>query len=260
VPSSLTIIRGRPRRAIRTRLGAAGAVYNHLRQTAAPSREKFSRLLPASDLFELGISLMESCEEADRPQYAAIRYRDGLIIALLNACPIRIKNLTGLVIGQHLVFDGDVYRLKLSAAETKTGRPYHAAARPELTPYIDDWLQVHRASLQLMAARKGQVGVGGHLWLNGYGQPMRSAAVRSQIELRTRQAFGTAIWPHLFRDCAVTELVDCAPEEIGIAPELLGHADLRTTRKFYIQATGVTAHVRVQEVIAARRRAAMSRG
>jgi integrase len=88
---------------------------------------------------------------------------------------------------------------------------------------------------------------------------MGSAAIRQQIEARTRQAFGKAIWPHLFRDCAVTELVDVAPEEIGIAPDLLGHADLQTTRKHYIQAQGMTAHVRVQEMIA-RRRAAAARG
>jgi hypothetical protein len=75
--------------------GPFARVYNHLRQTAAPSRDKLSCLVPASDLFELGISLMESCEEADRPQYAATRYRDGLIIALLSSCPIRIRNLAG---------------------------------------------------------------------------------------------------------------------------------------------------------------------
>jgi integrase/recombinase XerD len=77
--------------------------------------------------------------------------------------------------------------------------------------------------------------------------------------LRTRRAFGKAIWPHLFRDCAVTELVDSAPEEIGIAPDLLGHADLQTTRKHYIHAQGMTAHLRMQEAIAARRRAAAAR-
>jgi integrase len=76
---------------------------------------------------------------------------------------------------------------------------------------------------------------------------------------RTKQAFGRHVWPHLFRDCAVTELVDCAPEEIGIAPDLLGHADLRTTRKHYIQAQGMVAHARVQEVISAKRRAAAGR-
>ena len=88
---------------------------------------------------------------------------------------------------------------------------------------------------------------------------MRSGSVERQITLRTREAFGKAICPHLFRDIAVTELVDSAPDEIGIAPDLLGHADLRTTRKHYIQAQGMVAHLRVQEVIAARRRAATSR-
>jgi integrase len=50
-----------------------------------------------------------------------------------------------------------------------------------------------------------------------------------------------------------------APEEIGIAPDLLGHADLQTTQKHYIAAVGMKAHARVQEMIAARRRAATSR-
>jgi integrase/recombinase XerD len=241
--------------------GPLARVYNHLKQTAAPSRDKLSRLVRASDLFELGISLMNTCESgADRPVYVGIRYRDGLIIALLIACPMRIKNLANLVIGQHLVFDGCEYRLKLSAAETKTGRPYHAAVPPELTPYIDRWLQVHRPKIQALGTRKGQVGsVGSHLWLDRSGRPMRSGAIREQIKARTRQAFGRHVWPHLFRDCAVTELVDCAPEEIGIAPDLLGHADLQTTKKHYIQAVGMKAHALVQEVIAARRRAATSR-
>jgi integrase len=58
------------------------------------------------------------------------------------------------------------------------------------------------------------------------------------------------------RDCAVTELVDSAPEEIGIAADLLGHADLGTTRRHYIQANGMVAHTRVQRLIARRRAAA----
>ena len=88
---------------------------------------------------------------------------------------------------------------------------------------------------------------------------MHSAAIRHQIKARTEEAFSKPIWPHLFRDIAVTELVDTAPDEIGIAHDLLGHANLRTTRKHYIQAQGMVAHLRVQEGIAARRRAATSR-
>jgi integrase/recombinase XerD len=105
---------------------------------------------------------------------------------------------------------------------------------------------------------RGDTQVGGHLWINRYGRPMRTSAIRTQIEERTKQAFGKHVWPHLFRDCAVTELVDCAPEEIGIVPDLLGHADLQTTKRHYIQAVGMKAHLIVQEVIAARRRAATS--
>jgi hypothetical protein len=54
--------------------------------------------------------------------------------------------------------------------------------------------------------------------------------------------------------------VDCAPEEIGIAPDLLGHADLRTIRKHYIHAQGMTAHARIQEMIATQRVAAARDG
>ena len=127
-----------------------------------------------------------------------IRYRDGLPIALLIACPMRIKNRAGLVIGRHLVFDGCAYRLKLSAAETKSGRPYVAAVLPELTTYIKDWLQVHPEAIQRAESQVGSVG--GHLWLNRYGRTMRSAAIRQQIESRTEQAFGKRVCPHLFRD------------------------------------------------------------
>jgi integrase/recombinase XerD len=85
---------------------------------------------------------------------------------------------------------------------------------------------------------------------------MSSKAIRAQINLRTRDAFGKPIWPHLFRDYAVTELVDAAPEQIGLAPDLLGHADIATTRRHYIQAQGMVAHTRVQAMVARRRAAA----
>ena len=232
-----------------------GRVYSHLKQTAAPSRDKISRLVAAGDLFELGIRLMQTCEDGPRHRtHIATQYRDGLIIALLICCPIRLKNLTELVIGQHLVFDGEAYGLQLTAAETKTGRPYRAAIPTELTGYIGRYLEVIRPELQSIAPG----GAGGRLWLGRFGTPLGSAAIRVQIEQRTKTAFGRAVWPHLFRDCAVTELVDLAPEEIGVAADLLGHTGLQTTQKHYIHAQGMTAHARVQEVIQRRRAAASS--
>jgi integrase/recombinase XerD len=118
-------------------------------------------------LFELGLRLMETCESgADRPAYMATGYRDGLIIALLIACPMSLKNLANLVIGQHLVFDGTAYLVKLSATETKAARPYVAAVPPELTPYIDRWLGTYRPRCKRLHAAGPRSVRGNHLSLN----------------------------------------------------------------------------------------------
>ena len=231
------------------------ALYNHLKLTAKPQRDKLGRIVAATDLLALGTHLMDTCQEVrTRNNYASTQYRDGLIIAVLISCPVRIKNLSMIEIGRHLVFDGGSYRLEFSGEETKTGRPYIAELPSQLTSYIDRYLAHHR--VQLIAHDGGRPSTSGPLWLDRWGQSMSSAAIRQQIKLRTRHAFGKAIWPHLFRDCAVTELVDVAPQEIGIAADLLGHRSLETTQKHYIQAQGMTAHLRIQEMMAARRRRA----
>jgi integrase/recombinase XerD len=90
-----------------------------------PSRDKLSRMVSAANLLVLGVRLMETCADVRGQQvYRASQFRDGLIIALLICCPMRLRSLTEIVIGQHLMFDGRGYRLDFTAAETKGGRPY----------------------------------------------------------------------------------------------------------------------------------------
>jgi len=147
---------------------------------------------------------MDTCGEgADRPQYVPILYRDGLLIALLIACPMRIKNLANLIIGQHLVLDGCAYGLKAQGRGDQDRQALRACVPNELTGYIDEWLWFHRPALQLMAAAGASVGsAAGRLWIDRWGQPMSIKAIQRQIWLRTRQAFGKGICPHLFRDIA----------------------------------------------------------
>jgi len=135
-------------------------VYQHLKRTAAPSCDKLSRMVPATDLFALGIRLMDTWA-AGPPQRVnkPSRYRDGLLIALLISCPVRMRNLTSIEVGRHLLWDGQVYQPHFTAAETKTRRPYAASVPRELTPYVDAWLQVHRP-VQSIALGGGQVGTG----------------------------------------------------------------------------------------------------
>jgi hypothetical protein len=114
--------------------------------------------------------------------------------------------------------------------KTKTGRLYHAAVRAD-TPYVDEYLRVHRPRLQSFARAHGP-GTDGRLWLGRRGKPLSSGGIERLIAARTTEAFGKTIYAYLFRDIAVTELVDSASDEIDIAPDLLGHADdLQTTKE-----------------------------
>ena len=163
-------------------------LYNQLKQTAAPSRNKLERLVRASDLFTLGLRLMDTCEEADRPQYVPIRYRDGLIIALLIACPMRIKNLTGLVIGQHLIFDNGAYLLKLAAAGDED-RPAVCRRGPAGADLVDRWLASGAPTLAAVNCSRARHGAVSAVICGSIGTVGPCGARRSGS--RSRPALGT---------------------------------------------------------------------
>lgn len=221
-----------------------GSICTDLKQVAKPSRNRFGHMVTPRQLFELGLSMMDGAADDRRghPMRVAARARDGLMIAMLICCPVRIANLLQIEIGTHLLRGEDRYRLHFEREETKTGAEFDGELPPSLTPYIDWYLRFHRPTLLAL-------GVGektGRLWIDRWGKPMSEAAIRAQIEFNTASAFGRPVWPHLFRAIAVTGVVDEAPEEIGITPDLLGHAGIQTTGRHYILASATRAHQRVQ--------------
>jgi hypothetical protein len=74
----------------------------------AKPRDKRHEVVEIKALFELGVKLMNEAERADNlaPLRRALLYRDGLIIALLAADPLRRANIAALEIGKTLVKDG----------------------------------------------------------------------------------------------------------------------------------------------------------
>jgi integrase/recombinase XerD len=99
----------------------------------------------------------------------------------------------------------------------------------------------------------------GALWVNRWGLPFSAAGIRTQIKLRTKGTFGEAVWPHLFRHCAVTELVDLAPDDIGVTPDLLGHGSLAVTQRHYVRSSGAGSHRKIQAAVAMLRSEALKR-
>ena len=119
-------------------------VANVLGALASPARPKRQRMRTPRELFALGIRLMHQAE-ADEPRRSprdrAVLYRDGLMIALLSSCPIRLRNLLGMMIGQHLMRRGEVYWVVFQEQETKTRRPIEVPLPQALTAAIDRYIE-----------------------------------------------------------------------------------------------------------------------
>ncbi len=219
-----------------------------VRSRHVPVRDKHPRLVGADDLADLGHRLMDSAAAQTTPRRQATRYRDGLVIALLAARPLRRRNLAGLQLGQHVIRHGAAWRLEVPGAETKTGSPIEWLWPEALIPGLETYLAVHRPILCAQRSRWTRP-VGEALWVSGGGSPMTGIALYDRIIGHTRAAFGRSVNPHLFRDCAATTVAIEDPGHIGIAATLLGHRSQASTERYYNQARSVEAVRQLQAVL-----------
>jgi integrase len=75
------------------------------------------------------------------------------------------------------------------------------------------------------------------------------ALIGHQVRQRTKAAFGAAMSPHPFRDCAATAIAIADPEHVRDIMAILGHATLATSQRHYNQARGLEASRRYQGTI-----------
>ena len=217
---------------------------------ARPAREKTSKIRNSGDLFELGLHLMNEASAIFcryNPLQAEVQYRDGLMIALLAARPARLKNLTAIRIGHHLIRSDDVYWLVFEAREVKNHRHIEVPIPEALAPYMGDYLAHHRP--RLLQGHQSD-----RLWISRFGGDLSSNSIRRQIKLHTEVAFGKPIYPHLFRDCAATSIAIHDPEHVWITANILGNNTLATSQKYYDQSRMLEAGRHDQSTIADLRR------
>jgi integrase/recombinase XerD len=169
---------------------------------------------------------------ARSPRRRAVAYRDGLIVALLAARPLRRRNFATLELGRHLARAGEGWRIVVPGEETKTGRPLDLLFPEVLMPALERYLAVHRPVLAMQPGR-GRGKAGAALWLSAEGGPLSEVMLGYLVKERTRAAFGRAINPHLFRDAAATSLAIEDPARVRIAAQVLGHTAFATTERHY---------------------------
>jgi integrase len=208
-------------------------IVAELKDHATP-RSKAARIIPSSRLLKLGLDLVERARTSTtgtKLQIARL-HRDGLMIAMLALCPIRLKNFASLRFGKQLRKIDDQWWITLAGEETKTGRADERPLQAILTPIIDQWIDTYRPAF---------VQPGDALWASSSGGPLAYTYVGAIITETTRRELGIAVNPHLFRDCAVFTVAHEAGRQMGIASALLQHTDQRVTEAHYNRGATVEA-------------------
>lgn len=186
-------------------------------------------LRSSAELFRLGMDLIarKNCISADRP-FDAVRFRDGLMIALLAARPIRLANFARMRLGLHLLHNAGRYWLHFSSHETKSGVPVDLVLPRALEAPMTKYLTVIRPMFMRPNAQHDLA------WASLRGTPMSDGVIYGMITDRTKGAFGTAISPHRFRHAAATSQARSDPANVTNSRHLLGHSAYIATEQHYL--------------------------
>jgi integrase/recombinase XerD len=238
-----------------------------LKKISTPVRDKRPHLQPSDELVAFGCELMDVAESASAVTtwQQSTQYRDGMMIALIAACPLRRSNFCSIEIGRQLVSVGGTYRLTFDRTETKNKKAIAFLIPAELEPYLTRYLAHYRPWLLRQTSHRNPAHPfnepGARLWVSKTGSAMSAEVFYKGLLRRTTERFGHHINPHLFRDCAATTIAVDAPEHVHITAGLLGHSSLRTSERYYNHANSVEATHRLQaEVRLMRQRARRRRG
>lgn len=209
---------------------------------AARPRAKHHRIVPSTRLLAIGIELIERGEATTSltDLTRARLVRNGLMVALLALCPIRLRNFSSLRLDHQIRRINGTWWIILKGAETKSGKPDERPVQKILTPHIERWIE-HWRPLFLNPQDA--------FWPSIKGGPLSYTFVGMIMSDTTLRELGVAISPHLFRDCAVHTVATRAGAEMGIASSLHQHTDPRTTEKHYNKGASIYATRRYQEII-----------
>lgn len=215
-----------------------------LARRQGPVRNKQPRIVSSGRIIDAGIDLMRRAHSnsARKMSLRAKDFRDGLMMAVLAARPLRLKNFATLRLGLHVRPTSDGYLIDIPGAETKTGRAIETFVPDELCPWLSLYLRDYRPYL-LGGCRSD------FLWMHTNGRTYQPGALSMRISKLTTRNIGVSINPHLFRDCAATTVATDDPEHVLIIANILGHATLKTAEIHYNHAQNLDANRRLQSCL-----------
>jgi site-specific recombinase XerD len=191
---------------------------------------------------------------AHDPRLNAMDYRDGLMIAFLALCPLRVANLAAMQIGKQLDLASGNPRIVFAASEMKGKQALEFDFPAELEAALAFYLRhVHP-----MLCEGAQLGA--PLWpsLHKGKRQMTAHGIYTRIVHITAAHLAHPVTPHMFRDAAATFIAEMTPERAMMAAAVLQHRQLETTMRSYIHGQQHLAarkyHAAIGDLIARGRR------
>ena len=156
---------------------------------------------------------------------ARLLVQASVAIEILMFAPMRLSNLQGLRLDEHISWQAGRMRINIPRQEVKNDQaldfllPESVCKR--VMQYIDDW----RPFLTTPANP--------YLFPGRNGKPKDSSALHNQIENTLWKEVGIRLTPHQFRHAAAKILLDAKPGHYEVIRKVLGHKSLTTTYSHY---------------------------
>ena len=205
-------------------------------------QSKFGRVMFSHRLVEAGLSLIEEGRRLPNSLRRARITRNGLMIAILAVCPIRLRNFAKLEIGKSFQCIEDAWWIILPATNTKSGRRDERRIPTFLTPYIKEYLREARSTL--LASQSNA------LWISlTTGGPLTAKNLGTLISKITNAVIGVDVSPHLFRTAAASTAASRRSDLPKLGAGVLGHVDGRITELHYNRARASDAVKSYAEIL-----------
>ena len=214
-----------------------------LKETSSPAKDKLQSYIPVDQLYAFAVELMENSAVGLNTKSTAIQFRDGLFLALLCLRPKRISNMGTIVIGEHLLLNGDGIPEHLYFQKTKNGEESSTPFPLELVPYFLTWMERFRPLLLKKET------LASAMWIGRDGNTLGTNAFWTQLSKRTQEKFGKAIGPHIVRSCYATFFAELEPDKMLLVQRALDHRNNKSIECYQMMADSFSACQKLDQML-----------
>jgi site-specific recombinase XerD len=180
---------------------------------------------------------------AEEPTHgAAIKYRNAVMLLLLVAHAIRLKNLAEIRIGEHVLVCPTHVRLVFEES-VKNREVIDVVLSGTIERHVRTYIEVYRPLL--LHGREDD----GALWLTALGRPLRYVSA-GHLVMNITAAWGLPTNAHGVRYALATTIMSTDPRRIAVASAALAHRGVSSVNAVYDRSGGDAAQAKWEFLLA----------